>query len=101
MGFLKDAREQAKAQAEEKAQARRILDAPTAPAGVQYRVDTLRETLVGDRIDEGALADLLNRRAGEGWMFRQAVEVSVKGRVGPGGVSGLVVIFERPVPAVA
>jgi hypothetical protein len=69
---------------------------PHEHAGVQYRVEQMRETLVGDKLNTDALQRMLNARAAEGWVFKQAVEASVKGRVGPGGTSGLLLIFERP-----
>jgi hypothetical protein len=35
--------------------------------------------------------------AGDGWQLRTITAADVKGRVGPGGVDGLLVTFERPV----
>jgi Domain of unknown function (DUF4177) len=32
-----------------------------------------------------------------GWQLKAITSVEVKGRVGPGGVKGLLVTFERPV----
>lgn len=89
MGLLKDA----KAHVAE----RKAIDETRPHSGLQYRVDQVRETIVGDKITTNALQDLLNQRASEGWAFRQGVEASVKGRVGPGGADGLLLIFERPV----
>lgn len=66
-----------------------------AHAGFEYAVEQIRETLVGDKIDTAALARLLNERAGHGWALKQIVPASVGGRVGPGGVGGLLVVFER------
>ncbi len=65
-------------------------------SGVEYLVEQLRESIVGDKIKTNALEDLLNDRAGEGWTLNRVVMASVKGRVGPGGTEGLLVIFERP-----
>jgi hypothetical protein len=45
----------------------------------------------------GQLAKLLNKEAGDGWQLRTITAADVKGRVGPGGVDGLLVTFERPV----
>ena len=61
----------------------------------EYAVETVRETLIGDKIKTSALQDLLNRYARDGWHVKSITETSVTGRVGPGGVSGLVVVFER------
>jgi hypothetical protein len=99
MGFLKDAREQAKAQAAAKEEARSALAEARAPSGMQYRVDTIREKLIGDHVGADRLEELLNQRANEGWVLRHILEADVKGRVGPGGVSGLLVVFERPGPS--
>lgn len=65
-------------------------------SGIEYRVETVRETLVGDKINHAALAQLLNQRAMEGWTLKQMVGASVEGRVGPGGVGGMLLVFERP-----
>jgi hypothetical protein len=42
-----------------------------------------------------ALEKILNQHAGEGWRLRAITSADVKGRVGPGGVEGLLVTFER------
>jgi hypothetical protein len=39
---------------------------------------------------------VLNASAREGWQVRAITAVEVKGRVGPGGVEGVLVTFERP-----
>ena len=62
----------------------------------EYKVDTVRSSLVGDKMNTGSLEDLLNERAGQGWQLKSVVETTVKGRVGPGGTEGLLVVFERP-----
>ena len=63
----------------------------------EYKVDTVRSSLVGDKVDSGSLEDLLNERAKQGWQVKSVVETQVKGRVGPGGTEGLLVVFERAV----
>lgn len=63
----------------------------------EYRVVALRQTLIGDKIKTDALEEALNGYAAEGWHVRTITETSVTGRVGPGGVSGLIVVFERQV----
>lgn len=68
-------------------------------APLEYRVDALRETLIGGAIKPDALAGLLNARARQGWTLKQLVDTDVKGRVGPGGIDGLLAIFERPTDA--
>ena len=93
MGFLKDAKEQAKQQQEAKA-SRAVA---RAHSGMEYLVEQVRETLVGDKIKPEAVEAQVNERAAEGWLLKQAVPANVKGRVGPGGTEGLLLFFERPV----
>lgn len=66
------------------------------PARFQYKVETVRSSMVGDKIDSGNLEDLLNKRAEEGWQLKSLTETQVKGRIGPGGTEGLLAVFERP-----
>jgi hypothetical protein len=63
----------------------------------EYKVETIRSSMVGDKIDSGDLEDLLNDRASEGWQLRSLTETQVKGRIGPGGTEGLLAVFERAV----
>ena len=63
----------------------------------EYKVETVRSSMVGDKIDSGDLEDLLNERAEEGWQLKSLTETQVKGRIGPGGTEGLLAVFERPV----
>lgn len=63
----------------------------------EYRVEELREGLLGGKMSGDKLEKLLNERAREGWRLRAITSVEVKGRVGPGGVEGVLVTFERPV----
>ena len=62
----------------------------------EYKVETIRSSLVGDKIDKDGLQDLLNERASEGWQLKSLTETQVKGRIGPGGTEGLLAVFERP-----
>ena len=62
----------------------------------EYKVETVRSSLVGDKMDTGSLQDLLDERSGEGWQLKSVTATTVKGRVGPGGTDGLLVVFERP-----
>jgi predicted ABC-type sugar transport system permease subunit len=61
-----------------------------------YKVVELREKLLGGKMSGGKLENLLNEQAGQGWQLKAITAVEVKGRVGPGGVDGLLVTFERP-----
>jgi hypothetical protein len=63
----------------------------------EYKVETVRTSLVGDKMDSGDLEERLNDRAGEGWQLKTLTAATVKGRLGPGGTEGLLAVFERPV----
>jgi len=60
-----------------------------------YRVVELREKMVGGRMSGGQLEDLLNEHARQGWRLKAITSTEVKGRIGPGGVEGMLVTFER------
>lgn len=62
----------------------------------EYKVVQLREGMIGGKMSGDKLEKLLNQHAGEGWQLRAITSVDVKGRIGPGGVEGLLVTFERP-----
>ena len=68
---------------------------------VEYKVDIVRSQLVGDRMDHHDIAMVLNDRAADGWSLKFCIETEVLARVGPGGMNGVMLIFERPGPAAA
>jgi hypothetical protein len=61
----------------------------------EYKVEEIREGMIGGKMSGDKLEKLLNDRAREGWQLRAITSVDVKGRVGPGSVDGLLVTFER------
>lgn len=61
----------------------------------QYKVVELREGLVGGKMSGDKLEKVLNEHASKGWTLKAITSVEVRGRVGPGGVEGLLVTFER------
>ena len=61
-----------------------------------YKVVELREKMIGGNMSGEKLERLLNDHAREGWQLKAITSVEVKGRIGPGGVDGLLVTFERP-----
>ena len=63
----------------------------------QYAVVELREGILGGKMSGEKLQNVLNQYAGQGWQLKAITAVEVKGRVGPGGVEGVLVTFERPV----
>ena len=67
-----------------------------ATARYEYKVVQLRESLMGGKMSGDKLQKALNEQAREGWQLKAITAVEVKGRVGPGGVEGVLVTFERP-----
>jgi hypothetical protein len=63
----------------------------------EYEVVELREGLMGGKVSGDKLETVLNDHARAGWQLKAITATDVKGRVGPGGVEGLLVTFERPV----
>ena len=63
----------------------------------EYKVDEIREGMMGGKMSGDKLEKVLNDRAREGWQLKAITSVEVRGRVGPGAVEGVLVTFERPV----
>jgi hypothetical protein len=61
-----------------------------------YKVVEIREKMLGGKMSGDKLQDVLNEQAAQGWRLKAVTSTEVKGRVGPGGVEGLLVTFERP-----
>lgn len=100
--FLKGIQDQAKAAdaegAWEKARPARVEERRHLQQ-VEYRCEIVRSRVVGDRVDHHEVALAMNDVAAEGWRFTFALDTEVKARVGPGGMSGVMLFFERPGPA--
>ena len=60
-----------------------------------YKVVEVREKMLGGKMSGEKLEGLLNEHASQGWRLKAITSTEVKGRVGPGGVEGLLVTFER------
>ncbi|MGZ5367776.1 DUF4177 domain-containing protein [Aeromicrobium sp.] len=60
-----------------------------------YKVVEVREKMMGGKMSGEKLESILNEHASQGWQLKSIVSTEVKGRVGPGGVEGLLVTFER------
>jgi hypothetical protein len=65
--------------------------------GYEYKVVEVREKMLGGKMSGDKLEDLLNEQAGQGWRLRAITSAEIKGRVGPGGVEGLLITFERSI----
>lgn len=62
----------------------------------EYKVETVRSSLVGDKMDSSGVEKTLNELAAEGWQLKSLTATQVKGRIGPGGTDGMLAVFERP-----
>jgi uncharacterized protein DUF4177 len=61
----------------------------------EYKVLELREKMIGGKMSGDKLERALNEHAAQGWRLKTITSADVKGRMGPGGVEGLLVTFER------
>ena len=61
----------------------------------EYKVLELREKMLGGKMSGDKLERILNEHAEQGWQLKAITSAEVKGRLGPGGVDGLLVTFER------
>jgi hypothetical protein len=61
----------------------------------EYQVVELREDIRGNKMDGEKLQNLLNQHAQQGWQLKAITAAEVKGRMGKGGVDGLLITFER------
>jgi len=61
----------------------------------QYKVVELKESLIGGKMSGGRLEKVLNEHGSKGWMLKSITAVEVKGRMGPGGVEGILITFEK------
>ncbi|GAA0977390.1 hypothetical protein ENKNEFLB_02123 [Nocardioides aquaticus] len=60
-----------------------------------YKVVEVREKMIGGKMSGDKLQKILNEHGSQGWQLKAITSVEVKGRVGPGGVDGLLLTFER------
>ncbi len=63
----------------------------------EYKVLELREKMIGGKMSGEKLEKILNEHGSQGWQLKSLTSADVKGRVGPGGVEGLLVTFERQI----
>jgi len=63
----------------------------------QYKVVELREKWLGGKMSGDKLEKVLNEHAAEGWRLKTMTSADVKGKLGPGGVEGMLITFEREV----
>lgn len=63
----------------------------------EYKVVEIREKMIGGKLSGDKLERILNDNASQGWQLKAITTADVKGRIGPGGVEGLLVTFERAI----
>jgi hypothetical protein len=63
----------------------------------EYKVLELREKMIGGKMSGEKLERILNEHGSQGWQLKSVTSADVKGRLGPGGVEGLLVTFERQI----
>ena len=63
----------------------------------EYKVLELREKMIGGKMSGEKLEKILNEHASQGWQLKSLTSADVKGRLGPGGVDGLLITFERQI----
>jgi hypothetical protein len=63
----------------------------------EYAVVELREGMLGGKMSGEKLEKVLNQHAAQGWQLKAITAVEVRGRVGPSGVEGVLITFERPI----
>jgi hypothetical protein len=63
----------------------------------EYKVVEIREKILGGKLSGDKLEKILNDHARQGWHLKAITSADIKGRVGPGGVEGLLATFERHV----
>ena len=61
----------------------------------EYKVVEIREKMIGGKMSGERLEKVLNEHGRQGWQLKSVTAVEVKGRIGPGGVEGVLVTFER------
>ena len=61
----------------------------------EYKVVEIREKMIGGKMSGGKLEKILNEHGASGWRLKSITSADIKGRLGPGGVEGLLVTFER------
>ena len=63
----------------------------------EYKVLELREKMIGGKMSGEKFEKILNEHGSQGWQLKSVTSADVKGRLGPGGVEGLLVTFERQI----
>lgn len=68
------------------------------PTFYEYQVVEVKDSLFRGKQSSAALQELLNAQAQYGWKFSHMMADEIKGRMGMGSTSGMLIVFERPRP---
>jgi hypothetical protein len=60
-----------------------------------YKVVEMREKMFSGRMSGETIEQVLNDHAAQGWQLKAITSADVKGKMGPGGVGGLLITFEK------
>ena len=60
---------------------------------MEYKVVEVREGLLGGKMSGKKLEKILNDEAKDGWLYKSMTAADVKGRIGPGGVDGILIVL--------
>jgi hypothetical protein len=63
-------------------------------ATYQYQVLEVRDSLFRGKQSSSALQDVINTEAAKGWKLVQIMSEDIKGRMGIGSTSGVLILFE-------
>ncbi|WP_375003722.1 DUF4177 domain-containing protein [Aeromicrobium sp. CTD01-1L150] len=70
---------------------------PNRTANYEYKVVEVRDSFFRGKQSSSVLEGLLNQHASQGWMFKHMMSDDIKGRLGLGSTSGVMMVFERAV----
>lgn len=68
------------------------------PTYFEYQVVEVKDSLFRGKQSSEQLQALLNQQAQYGWQFKHMMSEDIKGRMGVGSTSGVLMVFERPKP---
>lgn len=61
----------------------------------EYQVLEVKDSLFRGKQSSADLSALLNKHASQGWRFQHMMADDIKGRMGMGSTSGMLLVFER------
>jgi Domain of unknown function (DUF4177) len=62
-----------------------------------YKVVEMREKMFTGRMSGEVIEQVLNDHAAQGWQVKAITAADVKGKIGPSGVGGLLITFEKQI----